>query len=206
MALELFTWDGFFHPSLIKFSIINSYSTKGASNNTRTVPPDLVFPCLPHPTLTLGDLNLHHPTTDPLSSFKQDDLASSTPNFDMATELGFSLLNPPGVYINLPSACPLVVPFLSEWSDPLPLTGSDHIPILIRFDAPLFHHAPPSPNWALTDWPALEADLKALIIPSPPARPTSRSMGIWFYTNFTRGNTTLAVHILLKIVTHRSMP
>jgi len=47
MAPELFTPDGFFDPSLTKLTIINSYSTKGASNNTRSVPPNLIFPMLP---------------------------------------------------------------------------------------------------------------------------------------------------------------
>ena len=37
MALDLFTPDGFFNPSTTGFTIINSYITKGRSNNTRHV-------------------------------------------------------------------------------------------------------------------------------------------------------------------------
>jgi len=158
MALDLFTPDGFFNPSTTRFSIINSYSTKGRLNNTRSVSPEIVFPWSATPTLTLGDLNIHHPTSDPLRVFKEDEVATSAPYFDRATELGFSLLNTPGVFthfsmsligppgvIDLAFACPLLAPYFSEWSDPLPSTGSDHIPILLRFEAPLFR-APPPPR------------------------------------------------------------
>jgi len=79
MALDLFTPDGFFNPSTTGFTIINSYSTKGRSNNTRSVPRDIIFPSSPLPTLTLGDLNIHHPAADPLSTFKEDEIATSTP-------------------------------------------------------------------------------------------------------------------------------
>jgi len=98
MALDLFTPNGFFNPSTTGFTIINSYSTKGRANNTRSVPPDIIFPASPLPTLTLGDLNIHHPTADPLRAFKEDEIATSTPDFDRATDLGFSLLNTPDVF------------------------------------------------------------------------------------------------------------
>ena len=50
-----------------------------------------------------------------------------------------------------PSSChylPILVQYLSEWSDPLPSTGSDHMPtgILLRFEAPLFWDPPPIPQ------------------------------------------------------------
>jgi len=95
MALDLFTPDCFFNPSTTGFTIINSYSTKGRLNNTRSVSPDIIFPESPLPTLTLGDLNIHHPTADPLRVFKEDEIATSSPYFDRATELGFTLLNVP---------------------------------------------------------------------------------------------------------------
>jgi len=151
MALDLFTPDGFFNPSTTGFTIMNSYSTKCRANNTRSVPPDIIFPSSPLPTLTLGDLNIHHPTADALRVFKEDEIAISTPYFDKATDLGFSLLNTLGVFtrfsmsligrpgvLDLAFACPLLLPYFSEWSDPLPSTDSDHIPILLRFEAPLF--------------------------------------------------------------------
>jgi len=181
MALDLCTPDGFFNPSTTGFMIINSYSTKGRSNNTRSVLPDISFLSSPLPTLTLGDLNIHHPTADPLRVFKEDEIATSAPYFDRATDLGFSLLNTLGVFtrfsssligrpgvLDLAFACPLLAPYLSEWFDPLPSTGSDHIPILLRFEAPLFRAPAPTPNWALTDWATMESSLKCTTI-SPPA-------------------------------------
>jgi len=102
MALDLFTPNGFFNPSTTGFTIINLYSTKGRLNNTRSVPPDTVFPVSPLPTLTLGDLNIDHPTADPHRVFKEDEIATSSPYFDRATELGFSLLNVPGVFTRFP--------------------------------------------------------------------------------------------------------
>ena len=157
MARDLFTPDGFFNPSTTGFTTINSYSTKGRSNNTRSVPPDVIFPSSPLPTLTRGDLNIHHPAADPLRVVKEDEIATSSPYFDRATDLGFSLFNTPGVVtrfsmsligrpgvLDLAFACPLFAPYFTDWTDPLPSTGSDHIPILLRFDAPLFQ-APPQP-------------------------------------------------------------
>ena len=174
MALDLFTPDGFFNSSPTSFTIIISYSTKGRSNNTRSVLANIIFPASPLSTLTLGDLNIHHPTADHLRVFREDGLATSTPYFDWATELGFSLLYTPGVFTgfsrsligrpglqDLAFACPLLAPYFTEWSDPLPSTGSDHIPILFRFEAPLFRALCPSPNLARTDWLTLESSLKS---------------------------------------------
>ena len=98
MALDLFTPDGFVNPSTTGFTIINSDSTKGRLNNTRSVPPDIVFPTSPLSTLTLCDLNIHQPTGDPLRVFKEDEIATSSPYFDRATELEFTLLNFQGVF------------------------------------------------------------------------------------------------------------
>ena len=159
MALDLFTPDGFFNPSTTKFTIINSCSTKGRLNHTRSVAADIVFPPAPQPTLTLGDLNIHHPTSDPLRVFKEDKIATSAPYLDRATELGYSPLNTPGVFtrfsmsligrpgvLYLAFACPLLASYFTEWSDPLPSTGSHDIPILPSFEAPLFRAPPRLPT------------------------------------------------------------
>ena len=219
MALDLFTPDGFFNPATTGFTIINSYNTKGRLNNTRSVPPDIVFPASPLPTLTLGDLNFHHPTADPLRIFKEDEIATSTPYFDRATELGFSLLNVPGVLtrfsmsligppgvIDLAFACPLLAPYFTAWTNPLPSTGSAHFPILLRFEALHFRAPPPTPNWALTDWPILESSLKATRISPAPPIPTTLSMDIWFKTNLDRIMAELALHAPVQRFTFRSKP
>ena len=219
MALDLFTPDGFFNPSTTAFTIINSYSTKGRLNYTRSLPPPIIIAASPLPTLTLGDLNIHHPTADHLMVFKVDEIATSTPYFDRATELGFSPLNVPGVFtrfmmsligrpgiLDLAFACPLLTPYFSEWSDPLPSIGSDHIRILLRFEAPLFGSPPPAPNCALTDWPTLKSSLKAARISPAPPIPTTRSMDIWFQRNLDRITAELALHTPVKRVTFRSKP
>jgi len=219
MAHDLFTPNGFFNPSTTGFTIINSYSTKGRANNTRSVPPDIIFPSSPLPTLTLGDLNIHHPTADPLRTFKEDEIATSTPYFDRAIDLGFSLLNTTGVFtrfsmslvgrpgvLDLAFACPLLSPYFSEWSDPLPSTGSDHIPILLRFEAPLFRAPPPTPNWVLSDRAALETALKATVISPPPPLPTTSSLDVWLSASLGKVTSQFALHTPVKRVTFRSKP
>ena len=219
MALDLFTPDGFFNSSTTRFSIINPYSTKGRLNHTRSISPEIVFPWSATPTLTLGDLNIHPHTSDPLRVFKEDEIATSAQYFDRATEPGFSLLNTPGVFtrfsmslvgrpgvIDLAFACPLLAPYFTEWSDPLPSTGSEHIPILLRFEAPLFRAPPPSPNCALSDWTALESSLKATAIMRPLSLPTTRSLDIWFKTNLDKVRAQFALHTPLKRVAYRSKP
>ena len=219
MALDLFTPNGFFNPCTTGFTIINSYSTKGRANNTRSVPPDIIFPSGPLPTVTLGDLNIHHPTADPLRTFKEDEIATSTPYFDRATDLGFSLLNTPGVFtrfsmslvgrpgvLDLAFACPLLSPYFSEWSDSLPSTGSDHIPILLRFETRLFRPPPPTPNWVLSDWAALDTALKATVISPQPPLPTASSLDLWLSTNLGKVTSQFALHTPMKRVTFRSKP
>lgn len=174
---------------------------------------------MPGLTPTLGDLDIHHPTADPLRTFKEDELATAVPYFARATELGLSYLNTPRVFtpfsmslvgrprvIDLAFACPLLAPYFSEWSNPLPSTGSDHILIFLCFDALLFRAPPPKPNWALTDWPQVDEALKSFKIPPPPPLRTTRSLGVWFDTNLNKISATLALHTRLKCVTHRSKP
>jgi len=98
--LDLFTPEGFFNPSMFGFIIHNTYSTQGRFNNTCSVLADLIFAARPGPVLTLGDLNIHHPTANPLRIFKEDELATLVPYFGQATELEYTLLNilVPGVY------------------------------------------------------------------------------------------------------------
>jgi len=219
MGIELFTHDGFFDPCMVGFTILNSYSTKGRSNNTRSVSADLIFLNFSTPVLTLCNLNIHQPTADPLRTFKEDELATTVPYFNRATELGYSLLNTPGVYTRLSMslvsrpgvidqafACPLLTPYFSEWSDPLPSTGSDYIPILLRFDAPLIRAHPPPPNWALTDWGAVDAALKSLVIAAPRPLPTSVSLGTWFDTSLNRVSAQVTLHTPIKGITHWSKP
>ena len=67
-----------------------------------TVSPMVAFPDLSHPTLVVGDFNLHQPLPDPLRSHSIDELATSFAYFSRMSELGFGLLNQPGVYTRFP--------------------------------------------------------------------------------------------------------
>jgi len=230
MALDLFTPDGFFNPSTTGFTIGNSYSVKGHLNNTRSLPREIIFPASPLATLTLGDLNIHHPPAAPLRVFKEDQLATSTPYFDKATDWGFTLLNVLGVFtqfsmsligrpgiLDLAFACRLLARYFSEWSDPLPSTGSAHIPILLGFKAPLFRAPPgfkaplfrappPAIPRALTDWPAPDSSLQGASISPAPSLPTTRLMDVGFKTNLGRITAKLALHIPVKWVTYLFKP
>lgn len=97
MALYLFTPDRFFNPTTTAFTTTNSYSTNGRSNNTRSIPQEIIFPSMPLATLTFRNLNIHYPTADPLRVFKEDEIPTSAPYSDRATEFSFSLGNTPGV-------------------------------------------------------------------------------------------------------------
>jgi len=116
-----------------------------------------------------------------------------------------SLVGRPGL-LDLAFACPLLSPYFSEWSDPLPATGSDHIPILPRLEAPLFRAPPPPPNWVLSDWPALVTALKATIISPPPPLPTTSSLDLSLSTNLGKVTALFALQTPMKRVTFRSKP
>jgi len=116
-----------------------------------------------------------------------------------------SLIGRPSV-LDLAFACPLRAPYFSEWSDPLPSTGSDHIPILLCFEAPLFRTPPPTPNWSLSDCTAHASSFKAASSSPAPPLPTTRSMDIWFKMNLGRITAELALHTPVTQVTFQSKP
>ena len=184
-----------------------------------TVSPLVAFPEPSFPTLVVLDFNIHHPLPDPLHSHSADELATSFPYFSRSSELGFSLLNQPGVYTRFPlggPGCPSVLdlfftspsllPFCQTWDTPLPSTGSDHVPVQIILSYPLTSPPPPSPNWSLTDWPTLTPLLKDFIVPPPPSLPTRLSLEAWFNRHLSRLTTLLTSHTLTKRPSYRSKP
>ena len=83
----------------------------------------------------------------------------SFPFFSRASELGFELLNLPGVFtrfplggssrlsvIDLAFASPRLAPYCHHWDTSLPSTGSDHVPITITVSHPVLSPPIPSPN------------------------------------------------------------
>src|SRR5207237_6391659 len=126
---------------------------------------DVAFPSFPLPTLVVGDFNIHNPMADPVREYSTIEPSISFPYFSRAIDLGFSLLNTPGVYtrfllggearpsvIDLAFASPILAPFFITWDTALPSTGSDHIPISLTFTHPV--QAPPSLElyWPRSDW------------------------------------------------------
>ena len=70
----------------------------------------------------------------------------------------------------------------------------------------MFRAPPPTPNWALSDWPALGLALKATVITPLPLLPTTRSLDVWFSTNLGRVTSLFVLHTPMKRVTFRSKP
>ena len=124
-----------------------------------TVSPLDAFPVSSFPTLVVGDFNIHHPLPDPLRTHSAEELATFLPYFSRLSELGFGLLNQPGVYTHFPLsglgspsvldlsfASPSLLPFSQAWDTPLPSTGSDHVPIQITLSHQFASAPPHSPT------------------------------------------------------------
>jgi len=208
-----------FGGSFTQFRIFNLYNLWSQRSRVRTVPPDLSFPDDGFALLVVGDFNIHHPLADPLRAYSCRYLAASFPYFSRAADLGFELLNLPGVFTRFPwdsatrpfvidllFASPVLFPFFRSWGTPLPSTGSDHVPISLTFAHPISSPSPPVPNWCLTDWNNLSPVLNDSLIPPPPSFPTSASLEAWFDTQLALVTTLLSSHTPLKRPSPRSKP
>ena len=169
--------------------------------------------------LVVGDFNIHHPLSNPLRAHSSEELALSFPNFSRASELGFELLNLPGVFtrfplggssrpsvIDLSFASPRLAPFCHHWDTSLPSTGSDHVSITITVSHPFLSPPMPSPNWALTDWDSLTPLLGDLVFPAPSQLPTLLSLEAWFDRHLSTLTSLLTSHTPVKRPSHRSKP
>ena len=198
LSLDIFAPSGLFEFSFPKFRITNAYSTHQRSPPYRTIPPQELFPCISFPLLVLGDLNIHHPSSDPLRSYDPREMSVSHPYFSLASERGFSLMNQPGVYtyfpfthssrpsvLDLAFANSLLSPAFDKWDTPLPSTGSDHVPIVVSLCSPRFRLPNPSPNWAKTDWDTILPHLPSLVPPPPPPSCPVTVFEEWFDTHPT---------------------
>ena len=205
-ALNIFG-VGLFGKSFSHFRIFNWYNLGTKRTSQMTVSPQVTFPETSFPTLVVGDFNIHHPLPDPSHSHSAEELSTSSPYFSRSSEIGFGLLDQPGVYTRFPLggsgrpsvldlsfAFSLLLPFCQTWDTPLPPTGSDHFPVQIRLSQPFTSPPSPSPNWSLTDWPALVPLLKNLTVPPPPSLPTRISLEAWFDRHLSRHTTLLTSH------------
>ena len=154
LVSDLFGVD-LFGKSFSHFRILNIYNLWTKRTSQMTVSPLVAFPDLSHPTLVVGDFNIHHPLPDPLRSHSAEELATSFPYFSRMAELGFGLLSQPGVYtrfalgcpglpsvLDLSFASPSLLPFCQAWDTSFPSTGSDHVPVQIILSHPF--SSPPS--------------------------------------------------------------
>jgi hypothetical protein len=130
------------------------------------------------PTLLLRDFNLHMPLADPLRYFQHAEIRLSEPFVDLATELGYHLLNSPGIHMHFPHSSqhrpstidlafinqPLTK-FRTSWDNSSPPTGSDHTSphtrIFLSFTIPSYT----TPDWNNIDWNTTSQDLENLTIP-----------------------------------------
>jgi len=140
--------------------------------------------------LVAGDFNIHNAATDPSRLLSAKEESESTPYFDRATDLGFTLLNTPGVYTRFPftrthrlSAIDLafanghMFPAFRSWdASSLPSRGSDHAPILISLRPPSPHNDRPRPRWQDADWPGLTDRFENWLVPPPPNTPSPNQL------------------------------
>ena len=137
-------------------------------------PPSRPFWDLEYPYLVAGDFNIHNAATDPSRLLSAEEESESAPYFDRARELGFTLLNTPGVYtrfpftgshrpsvIDLAFANPHMFHSFRSWdASSLPSTGSDHTPVLISIRPSSHHNDRARPRWEEADWPGLTKKIK----------------------------------------------
>jgi len=191
MAVNFHSPKGLFDTFHNLFRLYNAYSI--SSGHHRSVSPLDLFPQHDFPTLIVGDLNIHHPTSDPTCFFSNYDQFISSPYFDRASALLFFLLNTPGVYTRFPFTTnhrlavldlsftnSALLPYFSSWNLFLPPTGSDHTVLSIVLSTPLLKPPPRGLNWKPTDWDHISPLLAELELTAPPALPTPHTLDDWF--------------------------
>jgi len=193
MALGLLTPQACFGLKSPRFRIGNSYA-RPLPPVPHSVSPELSLLDLEYPYLGAGDFNIHNGATDPSRVPFSKEERESAPYFDRATDLGYTLLNTPGIYtrfpftgihgpstIDLAFANPYIVSAFHSWdSSSLPSTGSDHTPILISLRPPYPYSDKPGPPWQDVDWPGLTDKLKDWQVPLPPDAPSPNQLDQWF--------------------------
>jgi len=217
LALDISSQEPLFGTSFHSFRLINAYSTNTHDHCVDSVSPETLFLTLEVALLVVGDLNIHNPLSDPLSSFSPREIGSSTPYFEMAAEAGFALLNPPGEYtrvplvgkarslvIDLSFANPLLLPMVKGWEVSLPLTGSDHVPITITLAPPNQIPSPRRPRWADTDWETLSPIIKSFQIPPAPLSPSPTDLDAWLAGSLDRLTALLKEHTPVSRRSHYS--
>jgi len=189
MALDVFTPQGCFGSSFTRFRIGNAYA-RPLPPHPHSVSPETALPDLECPYLVAGDFNIHNTATDPSRLLSAMEESESAPYFGRATDLGFTLLNTPGIYtrfpftgthrpssIDLAFANPHIFPAFRSWdASVLRSTGFDHAPILISLRPPSPPNDKPRPRWQEADWSGLSNRLKNWQIRPPPDAPSPNQL------------------------------
>ena len=151
MPLDIYTPLGCFSSTCPRFRIGNAYARLVNPSNY-SVSPETSFIDYDFPYLVAGKFNIHNPAIDPFRVLSSNEERESALFFDIAADLGFSLLNIPGTYtrfpfssshqpsaIDLSFANPYLFPAFNHWdATSLLSTGSDHIPTLISLQPRTF--------------------------------------------------------------------
>jgi len=175
-----------------RFTIGNAYA-RPLPPFPHSVSPESSLIDLDHLYLVAGDFNIHNAATEPSRLLSSREEKESAPYFDRASELGFTLLNTPGVYTRFPfsgshrpSSIDLAFTnpdifsaFDSCDASSFPVTGSDHAPMIITQRPPTPYHERPRPRWQDADWPSLTDRLNNWLVPAPPETPSPNQLDPW---------------------------
>jgi len=101
MVLNVFTLQGCFGANLSRFVIGNAYA-RPPFPLPYSVSPESSLLDLNYPSLVAGDFNIHNSATDPSRLLSSKEEKESAPYFSRASDLGFTLLNTPGIYTRFP--------------------------------------------------------------------------------------------------------
>jgi len=181
ILLDFFTSQGCFGTN---FPVLGSATrTPDHSPHTPTqFPPEPSLWDLKYLYLVAGEIKIHNAATHGSRVLSTNEENESAPYFDRAMDLGFTLLNTPGVYTRFPftgTHRPSVIDlafanqqiflaFCSWDASALASTGFDHAPIIISRRPPSHHNDEPRPRWQEADWPGLADRLENWPIPPRP--------------------------------------
>ena len=94
--LDIYTPSGCFGTPSPKFTLTNVYSCS-LPGSVKSVDQTEALPAVDFPCQVAGDFNIHNRAVDPLRVITRFEEKASTPYFDRATDLAYSLLNTSGV-------------------------------------------------------------------------------------------------------------
>jgi len=185
MTLNISTPQGCFCSDFSHFTIGNAYA-RPLPPFPHSVSPESSLLDLDHPYLVAGDFNVHNEATDPSRLLSSKQGKQCAVYVDRATDLGFTLLNTPGVYTRFPFSdthrpstidlaftnLVMFSAFRSWDTSSLPSTGSDQAPIAITQRPPTPYNDKPRPRWQEADRPGLTDKLENWLIPPPPDTPS----------------------------------